>query len=245
MDQQTRQALKQDKFITTTSHGLEWASENRRSVITTVAIMLAAIVAVVVGGVIYNSRADSASVAFGAAMETYQSPVVPPGQPAPAGGKAYASVGERARAANALFLDVANRYGMTPSGENALYFAGLTYVEAGENQQAEDTLKKVARGWNSNLAALAKFALASLYQTTGRDDQAIDMYNQLTAKPTAAVPANLAQFELANLYGSEGKADAARQIYASLADKDSKGPAGALAKEKLNPAPGVQMGGPQ
>jgi hypothetical protein len=47
------------------------------------------------------------------------------------------------------------------------------------------------------------------------------------------------------LYGSEGKADAARQIYASLADKDSKGPAGALAKEKLNPAPGVQMGGPQ
>ena len=43
MDQQTKAALKQDKFVTTTTHGLEWASENRRSVITTVSILVAVI----------------------------------------------------------------------------------------------------------------------------------------------------------------------------------------------------------
>ena len=81
MDQQTKAALKQDKFITTTSHGLEWASENRRSVITTTAILLAVIVIVVLGAVIYNNRSDSASVAFGAAMQAYQTPLAQPDQP--------------------------------------------------------------------------------------------------------------------------------------------------------------------
>ena len=35
MDQQTKKALKHDQFVDTTTHGLEWASENRRSVIVT------------------------------------------------------------------------------------------------------------------------------------------------------------------------------------------------------------------
>jgi tetratricopeptide (TPR) repeat protein len=242
VDQQTRAALKQDKFVTTTSHGLEWASENRRSVITTVSLMLAVIVVIVLGGLIYNSRSETASVAFGAAMQTYQSPLTQADEPAPSGVTTYPSAAARAKAANALFLDVANEYGMTPSGHNARYFAGLTYMEAGQNQQAEDTLKQVADSWNGNLAALAKFALAELYRNSGRDPQAVEIYSELTAKPTTAIPANLAQLELADLYASEGRVDAAKQIYATLSDKDAKGPAGAIAKEKLNPAPSVQMG---
>ena len=151
------------------------------------------------------------------------------------GVKTYTSIAERAKAANALFLAVANKYGMTPDGGNARYFAGLTEIEAGENQQAEETLKKVAGGWDSDLAALAKLALAQLYHETGRDPQAIDLYNQLTAKPTATVPAGLAQLQLADLYQSEGKADDAKKIYANLKDKDPKGRGRQTAAEKLNP----------
>ena len=245
MDQQTRAALKQDKFITTTSHGLAWASENRRSVITTSAILLAAILVVVLGAVIYNNRSDAASVAFGSAMQIYQTPLAPAGQPAPSGVKTYASNAERAKAANAAFVAVANKYGMTPDGRNALYFAGLTQIEAGQNQQAEDTLKKVAGSWNGDLAALAKFALAQLYHNTGRDPQAVDIYNQLTRKPATTIPAGLAQLQLADLYQSEGRTADAKKIYGALEDSDKKGPAGAIAKEKLNPAPAGQPGPPQ
>lgn len=246
MDQQTKAALKQDKFVTSTSHGLEWASENRRSVITTVSILLAVIVIVVLTAVIYHSRSESASVAFGEAMQAYQTPLSQPGEPIPAGAKTYTSSHDRAKAANALFLSVADKYGMTPSGENARYFAGLTYMEAGENQQAEDTLKKVGDSWNSNVGALAKFALAQLYRNTNRDAQAIDIYTQLSAKPTTTIPYGLAQLQLAEVYEGEGKADEARKIYAILKDKDAKGPAGQIAAEKLNPAPaaGPQMGLP-
>jgi lipopolysaccharide biosynthesis regulator YciM len=95
------------------------------------------------------------------------------------------------------------------------------------------------------VASLAKIALAGLYRSTGRDQQAIDLYNQLTAKPTATVPAGLAQLQLADLYTSEGKTEEAKKVYASLKDKDAKGPAGAIAAEKLNPASNPQAGGPQ
>jgi len=234
VDQQTKAALKKDKFVTTTTHGLEWASENRQSVIVNGGILLAVIVIAIVSAVVYNSRSDAASVAFGAAMQAYQTPLAQPGEAVPPGVTTYPSIAERAKAANALFQAVANKYGMTPDGRNARYFAGLTYIEAGENQQAEVTLKKVAGGWDSDLGALAKFALAQLYHDTGRDPQAIDLYNQLSAKPAATVPAGLAQLQLADLYQLEGKADDAKKIYANLKDKDPKGAAGMAAAEKLN-----------
>jgi tetratricopeptide (TPR) repeat protein len=237
VDQQTRQALKHDKFVDTTTHGLEWAGENRRSLIATSAIVVAAILIVVAGALFYNNRSEQASTAFGAAMQVYQTPIAAPGQQVPPGVKTFASVNDRAKAANELFMGVANKYGMTPDGKVARYFAGLTYMEEGQNGAAETALKQVADGWNHDLAALAKLSLAQLYRQTNRDSQAIDLYNQLTAKPTTTVPAGLAQLQLAELYETQGKPELAKKIYAQLKDKDPKGPAGTLAAQKLNPAP--------
>lgn len=242
MDQQTKAALKRDQFVTTTTHGLEWASENRRSVIITVAILVAVILVAVIGGVIYTSRENAASEAFGDAMQAYQTPLAVPGEPVPAGVKTYSNAADRAKAANAMFLQVADKYGMTPDGRNALYFAGLTYIEAGENQQAEQTLEKVAGSWDHNLAALAKLSLADLYRTTGQPQKAIDLYNDLASHPTTTVPAGLAKLQLAGLYDAQGKTAQAREIYAKLKDTDAKGAAGTIAAEKLNPTPATAPG---
>jgi tetratricopeptide (TPR) repeat protein len=237
VDQQTKKALKHDQFVDTTTHGLEWAKENRRSVVLTSSIALAALLIVVIAGLIYNSRSQAASVAFGQAIQAYQTPIADPSQAVPPGVKTYPSVSERAKAANDLFVAVADKYGMTPDGRNARYFAGLTYMEQGKNDQAEATLKQVADGWNGDLAALAKLSLAQVYRQTNRDQQAIVLYNELTAKPTSTVPGGLAQLQLAELYESENKPDLAKKIYAQLKDKDPKGPVGALAAQKLNPPP--------
>ena len=244
MDQQTRQALKHDQFVDTTKHGLEWATENRRSVILTSSILLAVVVVAVCSAILYNSRANQASVAFGAAMQAYQTPLAAPGQAVPPGIKTYATINDRAKAANELFMGVADKYSMTPDGKVARYFGGLTYMEEGQNAPAESTLKQVAGGWNGDLAALAKLSLAQLYRQTGRDPQAIDLYNELTAKPTNTVPPGLAQLQLAELYESQNKPEMAKKVYAQLKDKDAKGPAGLLAAQKLNPAaagPGAQQ----
>lgn len=236
MDQQTKAALKRDQFIDTTQHGLEWATEHRRGVIVGSVIAGIVVVLAIVFGVIYSSRSSAATDMFGQAMAEYQTPLADPGQPVPPGTKTYSSAAERAKAANQIFMQAADKYGMTSEGRLARYFGGITYMEAGENDLAESTLKQVADSWNSNLAALAKFALADLYRRTNRDQQAIDLYNELTAKPASTVPAGQAQLQLAELYTAQGKPDEAKRIYAQLKDKDAKGPAGMIAAQKLNPS---------
>ena len=238
MDQQTKAALKQDNFLTTTGPGpgLNWSGATRRSVIVTTSLLLAVILLVVSAAAVYHSREESASTAFGAAMQAYQTPLAAPGQQVPPGTKTFSSTIERARAANALFNQVASRYSMTPDGKTAGYFAGLTYIEAGQNQQAEQALSKVASGWNKDLAALAKLSLADLYRQTNRDPLAISLYNEIAARPTNTVPAGVAQLQLAELYQTENKPEEARKIYAQLKDKDAKGAAGIIAAQKLNPA---------
>jgi tetratricopeptide (TPR) repeat protein len=242
VDQQTKAALKHDQFVDTTKHGLEWAQENRHSVIVTSIIILAVILAAVGGGVFYNSRSQHASEAFGAAMQTYQTPIAEPGQAVPPGVKTFPNVVDRAKAANTLFIAAADKYSMTPAGRNSRYFGALTYIEAGENASAEATLKQVTSFWDSDLAALGNLALAQLYRQTGRSPQAIEIYNQLTAKPTTTVPAGLAQLQLAELYEGQNQPELAKKIYAQLKDKDAKSPAGLLAAQKLNPAPAAGPG---
>jgi tetratricopeptide (TPR) repeat protein len=113
-------------------------------------------------------------------------------------------------------------------------------MEQGQNGPAEDALKKTAGSWDGGVAALGKMALAGLYQQTGRDQQAIDLYNELSKGKAATVPPGLAQIQLAELYQSQGKTEQARKIYADLKenDKDAKGKPGAAAQvatDKLNP----------
>jgi predicted negative regulator of RcsB-dependent stress response len=237
VDQQTRQALKHDQFVDTTQHGIEWASHNRRSIVLWSSIVAAVLLLAVIGAVVFNHRSEQTSTAFGNAMQTYQTPIAAPGQQVPPGIKTYPSAADRAKAANQLFLQVADQYGMTSSGKLARYFAGLTYIESGQNGPAESTLKQVSSGWNSDLASLAKLGLAQLYRQTGRDAQAVEIYNDLTAHPSTAVPAGTAQLQLADLYEAQNKPELAKKVYATLKDKDAKGPAGMIAAQKLNPSP--------
>jgi tetratricopeptide (TPR) repeat protein len=243
VDNATKRELKQpDQFVTLTEHGLEWAKQNRRSAIVTSVILLLVIVAAVGGSWVYSHRSDQAGAALGEAMHTFQTPIATPGEPVPPGTKTFPSLQDRAKAANAQFLDVANRYGMTKDGKVARYFVGLTYMEEGQNQQAEDSLKQVSDSWNHDLAALAKLALAQLYRGTGRDSQAVALYQELSNGSADTVPPGMAQIQLAEMYESQGKDADAKKIYAQLVDKDKDakgkpGPIATLAKEKLNPAP--------
>ena len=241
MDNATkRQLKKQDQFVSMTEHGIAWAQHNRTQAILYGTAVVVVILAIIGGSGLYDHRSAASETAFGAAMQIYQTPVTDPAQPLPPGMKSFPDAKARAAAANPQFVQVAHQYGLTKAGKLALYFAGLTYMEEGQNGPAEDALKQVAGSWDSGIASLGKMALAGLYRQTGRDAQAIDLYNELAKGKVATVPAGLAQIQLAELYQSEGKTEDARKIYSALKDndKDSKGkpgPAAQVAIEKLNP----------
>jgi len=231
VDSQTRHALKQDKFVQTTQSGVSWVGDHRNTVIR-YSIAVVAVLALVVAGVVYyTQRSTAAETALGAAMDVYGAQLAQPGVP-PATGT-YATAADRAKAANAQFVAVAKQYGWLPEGAKAHYFAGLTYEELGQTGSAETELKAAVGSMDGRLASLAKYALAGFYHQTGRDAQAIEIYNALIAKPTDAVPAFTSQLALADLYATAGDAAKARQIWAKIKDADKTGAAGSIAAEKL------------
>jgi hypothetical protein len=69
---------------------------------------------------------------------------------------------------------------------------------------------------------------------TGKNQQAIDLFKELIAKPTDTVPASAAQLQLAEIYEKTDPIEA-RKIYAVLKDKDKTTAAGQIAAQKLNP----------
>lgn len=232
MDTQTRRALKGDKFAQAAASGVDWFSGHRTGVVRWT--ITAGVVLVLCAGalILWNIENSAAARALGDAVDTYTAPLAEPGMPAQSG--TYANAADRSKAANQQFLTVAHRYGWLPEGKKARYFAGVTDIELGQEAAAESELKSAAASWNRNVSNLAKLALAGLYQKTARDSQAIDLYNEVAAKPSQTVSAAVAQLDLADLYAAEGKRDQARALWAKVKDSDKEGAAGSIAQEKLS-----------
>lgn len=237
MDTQTRHALKQDSFVQATTSSIGWMQTNRSTIMRVAIPSVVALVLIVAGIAVYNQRSEAADIALGKALTISSSPLRQAGMPEDIAAKSFASSADRAKAANQQFVETADRYGWLTAGKNALYFAGITYMEMGQTADAEQDLKKTAKSSDGNLASLGKLALAGLYRQTNRNPEAIDLYKELIAKPTNTVPAATAQLQLAALYETI-KPEEAKKIYAELKDKDKTGAAGQIAAAKLNgPAP--------
>jgi predicted negative regulator of RcsB-dependent stress response len=230
VDTQTRHALKQDALVEATRTGVDWFQENRSRVITAAIAAVVCLALIITGIALYSSRSGAAETALGAALDTYNTALAQPGQPPAPGEKTFATAADRAKAANQQFLQVANQYSLFSAGTTARYFAGLTAMDMGQSGEAESDLQKVAESHSSDIAALAKVALANLYVQTNRSSQAVVLLNQVIAKPTSTVPAEAAKLQLAAIYEKTSPAEA-KKIYAQL--KGDKTAAGQIATQKL------------
>lgn len=231
MDTQTRHALKQDKFAQAAASSASWLSDNRSSVVRWGVSAGVVLVVGVATLIFWNTRTSAADLALGGAIDVYNAPLAQPGEPSMPG--IYTSATARAKEANRQFVAVAHDFSWMPEAAKAHYFAGVTYEDLGQNGPAETELKAATSSSNRNLSNLAKLALAGLYRQTGRDNDAIALYNELAAKPSETVSTSVAQLDLADLYVAEGKQDEARMLWAKIKDADKDGAAGNIASEKL------------
>jgi predicted negative regulator of RcsB-dependent stress response len=233
VDTQTRHALKQDRLITATATGLDWVGENRTSVIRWSVGAVMALAVVVAGFVIYVKRDGAANELLAQAMNIYETPLAQPNQPAEPGQTTYPNSAARAKAAYPLFSQVADQYSMLRPGEMGRYFAGMTALDLGNQSEAEADLKKSADAHDSNLASLAKVALANMYAQSGRSSQAVEELRDLIAHPTTTVPKSAAQLQLAQIYEATQPQEA-KQIYAQIKDQDKDSQAAQIASQKLD-----------
>jgi tetratricopeptide (TPR) repeat protein len=234
---ETRHQLKQDRFSRVTIDAAEatvhWTVEHKSKLVAS-AVVLLVIAGVLLGGWYYlNEQDQKASVELSQAVRTLDTPLRPAGAPADPEFPSYASSKERATAAHQLFREIRDKYPHTRSSDFARYFLGLTASQLGDNAAAERELKQVASLHNPDLASLAKFALASIYRNTNRNKQAIDLYNQLIAKPSRTVAKNTAQLELAATYQSANLPVEAKRMYEQVQKESPNSQAAQLASQRL------------
>jgi tetratricopeptide (TPR) repeat protein len=229
----TRHQLKENAFAETTAETITWAVEHRSKIIAA-AIVVAVVAAVALGiWAFVNYRNQQANDELSGALQKYNAPIRPAGEPASAEVLSYATSAERAKAANADFTRIADKYSFTRNGRIARYFEGVTLHDLGDNAGAEKQLQDVAGSRDKEVASLAKLALASIDQDAGKTQPAIELYKSLIANPTTSVGAITAQFELANLYEANHQPLEARKLYEQMQKADPTGQVGQLAAQKL------------
>jgi predicted negative regulator of RcsB-dependent stress response len=228
-----RHQLKEDQFRKFTTEQAHWAVEHRDTLIKA-GVALVLVVGLLVGGYFYfNHRDELASADLSKAVRTYNTPIRAAGTPEQPEFPTFASLTERATKAHGQFEAIATQYPHTKSADFARYFSGLTSVDMGDNAAAEKSLKETANGSSNDLSSLAKMALASLYRNTNRDQQAMDLYKQLTDKPSTTVSKQAAQMELAELYASKQQTAEARKIYEQLQKENPNTEVASMASAKL------------
>jgi TolA-binding protein len=234
---ETRHQLKTDRFSRATIDAAErtahWSVEHKSKLVIAVVIVLV-IAGAAAGSWYYVSQQDQkASLDLGQAVRTMDTPVRPPNMPAQPEEPSFASSTERATAARKQFQAIVDNYPHTHSAEFARYFLGVTSADIGDNSSAERDLQQVVSSASSDVAALAKMALASVYRNTGRSKQAEELYKQLAAKPTSTVGKTTAQIELAETYKTDNQPLEAKRIYETVQKENPGSEVAQLASSKL------------
>jgi predicted negative regulator of RcsB-dependent stress response len=216
----TRHQLKEDKFQEVTRGALGQAQAHRQQLAVGAIVIL---LVVVLGGGYFlwrSAQNDKASTAMGDAMNVYSAPLRAPNAAVEPGQLTFDSVQQRAKEAEKKFQAVAQQYPHTDAGKNAAYMAAVTALESSDYPAAESRFKALADSGNKDLSSLANMGLASVYESTNRDSDAVKIYTELSNKPTESVSRERAQFALASLYESKDPAQA-KKIYDQLASDKS------------------------
>jgi len=234
---QTRHQLKQDRFSRATIDAAEatvhWSVEHQNKLIAG-AVTLVVVVAAVAGTWYYLSTQDEkASVEVSQAIRVLDTPVRPPNMPPQPDSPSFASVKERAAAAQKKFQAVMDKYPHTHAAEVSKYFVGVTASDLGDTATAESDLKSVVSSGSSDLSALAKMALAAVYRNTNRSAQAIDLYKQIIDRPTRTVGKTTAEMELASTYQAANQPLEAKRLYEQIQKENPSSESARLAQAKL------------
>lgn len=248
--------LKHDRFRDTTMSLMDRLGDQLEGKGKTI---LYAIIAVIALGIIFsvvnswrNRKAAEARHALGRAIEIAQAPVVE----TPVVGSttlSFPNETERAKRAVEEFRQVEAKYSGT-TREVARYFAANNLMML-DRPKALAEIQSLTQSSESEVAVLAKFALAQAKETDAKYDEAAALYSELAKANTGFITTETANLSLAAVYEKQGKKKEAADLLFNIVeparkakDKDGKplpqsGAAAEAAKklEKLDPARYAQL----
>jgi hypothetical protein len=208
----SRKELKTDEVRNTLAHGAEAVLSHQQ--LTLYVVVVAAIVALgVFGWRAYSERQTiKAAAGYNDAMKMFQARVRAPGEPAEPGEVTYVAERNKYSDAEKKFSDVSMKYPHTRPGQLSAYYAGLSDEKLGKTDDAKND-----RG--------------------GQGDEAVNLYQQLIAKPAVLVPKPVVMLALAEHYSQKNPAEAAK-LYAQIKSEYPNTPIAEQADQELALLPG-------
>jgi len=216
MDRLTRHELKQDEFRETLDTLDDYLKTHLKEILTTVILVVVAVGAVVGLRYYLSEQEASANIELAAALKTFQAYV---GNAAPetlgAGAETYATSAEKYQKARDQFNAIVLKYRMFPRPKAvgiARYHVGVCDSLLGNSSAAINTLQEASRDSDREIATLAQFALAGEFLKTGKQPEAVKVYQNLADHPSLAVPKASALLAMADAFKDSDPARA-RKIY--------------------------------
>ena len=171
-----------------------------------------------------------ASAALDDAMKIFQARIRAPGEPSEPGEVTYVDEKNKSSDAERKFLEVASQYGRTRPGQVARYYAALSEVQLKNFRRCGEEFDsswipartKIWRAWRG-------FNWPAFTIRKAKSSQAVDLYKQLSDKPTVFVPKPLVLLTLAEHYRKTDPAQATKlynqvkQEYPDAAEQADQG----------------------
>lgn len=180
------------------------------------------VVAVIIGFLFKwtNRRADDSRQALGRAIAIATAPVSATPTANANGGLSFSSAQERAQKAIEEFRKVEAKHG-EPYRTEARYFIATNLLVVDRPKGLSD-LTELSKSSNSEVAALAKFALGQAKEADAKYDEAAALYRELVAQNSAVVTPETANLRLATVYKQQGKKKEAADLLFSIVDAARK-----------------------
>jgi predicted negative regulator of RcsB-dependent stress response len=206
----SRKELKKDEVRETFAHGAEALLSHQQL---TMYVIIAALVVAIgfFGWKTYTERQTvRASAGFDDAMKDFQARILAPGETAQPGETTFADDKTKYTDTSKKFANVAAQYPRTRPGQLAKYYEALSFERMMKDDDAKKLLEELIGSGDDEFAAMAKLELAGLDDRTGKEDEAVKLYQELLTKPTVLVPKPVVLLALAEHYTPKNPTEAAK-----------------------------------
>ncbi len=241
MDRQHRQDLKHDKFVDEIGTLSTAARENQRLLVTITAAAVA--IAILAYGIYFyrSNHEQKAQDALAAAMDTMDSPLLPPaGQPAqqqPAPGAKYKTDAERSAAAEKQFRAVESNYSGSDAADVAKLYLARLDAQRGDTTNARALLQQFIAGHPKHLlVGTARYSLYQLRIEAGEAPQVVSEVSAELVKTEPVLPADSLLVVLAHAYEAQGNEAKSRDTYRRIATEFPESPYAIEAQRRMGPA---------
>lgn len=208
----SRRDLKRDEVRETFTHGAEAVASHKTGVAVAVGV-IAIVLAAIFGWRYYAAhQTTAASAALGDALTVYNARIRTAAEPAVPNEVTYVDEKNKWQDATKKFDDIVGKYGRTRPGQQAEFYSAICYENLGSYAQAEKDLKAVEDAGDADLAPLARFQHAELYDRMGKPTDAANLYHQLLTTSSVLVPKPLVMLGLANVYAKTNPSEAAKML---------------------------------